>query len=168
MYEIVNPRKRTLYDWILEVFAFVALIWTFIPLLSYESLPVDIRIPTHYNMFGQVDGWGSRFDLWILLSITVLFYILFSVLERYPKWLNLSIKVTPENTNVIHRLAVRLLRHLKLILTVMFACMINLSLAIAIGKGVGIYNSFMPALPSVLLVTLIVYMVKIRRARHGR
>lgn len=159
-----RPTKRTSYDWTVEILSFFALIWACVPLLSYESLPADVQIPIHYNLLGLVDGWGDRSDLLSLLLITVLGYIVLSALEWCYKIYNFPIKVTESNANELHRLGVCLVRHTKLILMLMLAYTSNLSLAIAMGKGI-LYECIMPVLITVLFMTLIIFVVKMLRIR---
>jgi len=41
--------------------------------LIQTSLPhLPSRIPTHFNLVGQPDGWGSPHTLWVLLAFQVL------------------------------------------------------------------------------------------------
>lgn len=44
----------------------VTVMWT---VVSYRSLPAEI--PTHYDIHGQVDGFGGKGNIWILLVADV-------------------------------------------------------------------------------------------------
>lgn len=130
-------RKRSLYDWLIDVLSFLALIVTSIPIIFYSKLENISHVPIHYNMSGQIDGWGGPRNLISLFLVALAFYLLLYILEIFPKALNLPVKVTSDNENDVYRLAIRLLRHLKLFFTLIFAYLINNSFATALGNCSG-------------------------------
>lgn len=158
---MIIPTKRTLYDWILEVSSLIALVFALLPLFFYGDIGEDQLIPIHYNAHGEIDGWGDRSYLWNISLLTALFYAGFTILERYYKKFNYPIEITPDNANSLHRLGVRLMRHLKLLTTLMFAY-INLTFFnFAINKeGEGELGMFMPLLLGCMMVVTLVYIVK--------
>ena len=61
----------------------------------YQDLPK--RVPIHFNMKGEVDGWGNKATLFAIpLTIIPAFAVLF-FLSRVPHTFNYSVKVTEEN-----------------------------------------------------------------------
>ncbi|WP_161796491.1 DUF1648 domain-containing protein [Desulfosporosinus acididurans] len=43
------------------------------PVIIWPSLPS--KIPAHYNTQGQVDRWGSKGEIFLLVAVVVLMYI---------------------------------------------------------------------------------------------
>lgn len=76
-------------DWPLWIVLAASLL---VAVVLYPSLPD--RIPTHWNLRGEVDGWGSRaFGVFGMLGLNAGLYLLFLVLpladprrENYPKF----------------------------------------------------------------------------------
>ena len=155
-----NPQKRTTYDWILEIVSVLALLWSFYPLLFYGRLSDETLIPIHYNLAGEIDGWGGRYFLWIIPLIALVFYIGLSVFEKYYKRSNYPYKVTEENANHLYRQRVRLSRHLKVFSLLIFAYLNNSSYAIAVGKGAGLSKFIMIFLMAGLFLSLIFFYLK--------
>ena len=40
------------------------------------------QVPTHFGLDGQADGYGSRWTLWLLAGLGVLFAVLFQIIPR--------------------------------------------------------------------------------------
>ena len=158
-----NYQKRTPYYKILEVVAIAASLWAFYPLLFYNSIDNNALVPIHYNFFGEVNGWDGRFFLWVLPLVGLAFYIGLSILQRFPKIYNYPCKVTEENEDYIYRMGVQLVRHIKVLMALLFAYLNNASYAIAIGKGVGLNNFIIMPLMAGLLLLVIVYSIKMIR-----
>ncbi|MDR1056481.1 MAG: DUF1648 domain-containing protein [Prevotellaceae bacterium] len=155
-----NPQKRTTYDWILETVSVLALLWSFCPLLFYGRLDDETLIPIHYNLDGEIDGWGERYFLWIIPLIALVFYIGLSVFEKYYKRSNYPYKTTEKNANYLYRQRVQLSRHLKFFSILIFAYLNNSSYAIATGNGSGLSKFIMIFLMAGLFISLIFFYVR--------
>lgn len=131
---MLTPRRRTVYDWVIEIISLASLLWSCYPLLFYNKLSNDVMIPIHYNLKGEIDGWGGRDFLWILPLIAIVLYIGLTLIEKNHKNANYPFKVTKENADFIYRLRIRLYRHLKLFSVLIFSYLNNSSYAIAIGN----------------------------------
>ena len=154
-------RKRTSYDWTLEILSLLCLIVTLYPLLFYSDISREVLIPIHYNMYGEADGWGGRHFLLVTPLISVGLYFLLSILERSSSKINFPFKVNSKNVDIFYRLRVRMLRHLKLFSMLIFAYMNISSYFIATGKGYGELNKYiMIVLLAGVLVTVILYYFK--------
>lgn len=127
--------KRTIYYWIIEVFSLLGLIYALAPLFVYKKLPEHSMVPIHFNIVGHPDSWGGSYHIIIYSLLSVFFYLLMSFLERNYKILNYPIKITSNNSEAVYRLGVRLVRHLKLFVTLLFAYFANLSFGIAMGEA---------------------------------
>ena len=109
----------TKLDLILEIaaFLFFLAIWL-LPIFTYQILPETI--PTHYNLIGEIDDWGSKGTIFILPAIALVLYIGLTVMNKYPQIFNYPTKVTQDNALQLYSKATRLMRITKLIVVVLF------------------------------------------------
>jgi uncharacterized membrane protein len=121
-----RPRLKidlTTTDKILEILG-----WTSIPLvwvittINYSQLP-DI-IPTHFNGFGNADGFGSKISILMLPLIATVLFLLLSFLNRFPHVFNYPFNITTENAYKSYRNATRLIRLIKLIVVIVFGIIV--------------------------------------------
>jgi uncharacterized membrane protein len=123
----------------------------------YRYLPEII--PTHFSAGGKVDGYGNKSFLFVLPGIGLFVYVLLSVIVFFPHTFNFPGKITPENAMYQYRLAIRLIRFLKIaIMTLFFFIMVMVvksSLDMKLGKGV----LLMPFGFALVFIPVIVYMV---------
>ena len=159
-----DHQKKTIYDKILEVVAAAALLWAFYPLFFYNNIDSNAVFPTHYNIAGEVDGWGDRSSLLIMPLITLVLYIGFSILQKYPKIYNYPCKVTEQNANYLYRMGVQLMRHVKVYITILFAYSSNDMYSGAISES---NRPMLPILYIILMagmfLPVIIYTVKMKR-----
>lgn len=155
-----SPLERTRYDWFIEVLSLLAVVAACCPLLFYGQLGEGNIIPIHYNVAGEIDGWGTRSFLWQLPLVAFVFYAGLTLCERYYKKFNLPFKVTDGNATPIYRLSVRLIRLLKLVTILIFAYLNISSLAIALNKGNGLNIYIMTALILTLFAVIVIYYMK--------
>ena len=125
--EILSPTRKERYDRILEILSGASFIWALYPLLYWDEL-ADTAIPIHFDIRGTADGWGGRSYLLILPIVAAVLFTGLSISEKYYKKFNYPVKVSDHNRNTLYRLGVRMMRHIKLEITFMFACINNLSL----------------------------------------
>jgi hypothetical protein len=158
-----DNQKKTTYDKVLEVVAIAALLWAFYPLLFYSSIDSNASFPTHYNLAGEVDGWGGRSSLWNLPLIGLVFYIGLSILQKYPGIYNFPCEVTEKNVNYLYRMGVQLIRSVKVLLICIFAYGSNDIYAGATGKAFA-HSSLVVVLFVIgLFLLIVIYTVKMVR-----
>jgi uncharacterized membrane protein len=69
----------TKIDWLILVFIFLVFAFSFVMI---PALPD--RVPTHWNIQGEVNGWGSKYiNLFLAPGIALFFYILMSFLPAF-------------------------------------------------------------------------------------
>lgn len=80
-----------------------------ISLYFYFDLPE--KIPIHYNLKGEVNGYGSRSTWWLLFIINLLIYYGLSVFTTRTKpWkFNSSVKLTQRNAEKVYGLTLQML-----------------------------------------------------------
>jgi uncharacterized membrane protein len=93
---------------------------TYAALNGAERLPD--RIPTHFDISGQPNAWGSLGFLWFLPAIAVGIYLLLTVLGsiRYRRY-NLPIAVTEANLPFIQEQTILLVAWIKCEMLCLFA-----------------------------------------------
>lgn len=105
-------------EW-LESLAIMGCVWLWIYCIrAYSILPETI--PTHFNLKGVADDYGSKATIFILPSVATAIYLLITVLKRYPHIFNYMVKITVENAESQYRFATRMLRVVKLFVIVLF------------------------------------------------
>lgn len=80
--------------------------------LFWSSIPG--QIPGHYNAAGEVDRWGSKGELLMLLALGWALYIGLTVLEHFPGLWNTGMQVTEQNRERVFRASRALLETQKL------------------------------------------------------
>lgn len=112
--------KLTHWDYILEatsLWLWVAtLLYTWI---SYQNLPESI--PSHYNIKGEVDDYGNKAIIFVLPAISMVLFVLLTVLGFFPHIFNYPVSITQANALRQYSLATKALRVLKISLTATFA-----------------------------------------------
>lgn len=111
--------ELTSTDRLLEMMALliIAALWLMV-VFSYQILPETI--PIHFNIKGEVDGYGSRLTLIIIPLFATLLIPGMLWLSRYPHIFNYPTKITPENKTAQYRLAARFIRIMAVGLGVVF------------------------------------------------
>ena len=132
--------------------AFIALRW--------NSLPE--QIPTHYDLAGNINGYGSRRTLLIMPLMGLAADLVVAITARFPRSWNAGVRITVLNKARVYRVLRDLMAEIRLGCALMFAFL-------------GVWISLQPErmspwlLLSVTGLTLIVpivrYAVRIRRAK---
>ena len=112
-------------DQALEVVALLlfALLWVF-SFVAHAALP-DI-IPTHFNMEGMVDGYGSKLHILSMAGVGTFIYLLLTIVNRYPHKFNYIRDITPENAANQYRRMTKLMRGIKVLLLTIFFVILNM------------------------------------------
>ena len=85
---------------------------TLLAFFGPQQLPA--RIPIHFDVSGHPDGWGSSAMLLILPAITIINYLLFTVVTQFPGAFKYPVKVTSMNRRRMQSLALDMMAWLKL------------------------------------------------------
>ncbi|HWE84790.1 MAG TPA: DUF1648 domain-containing protein [Terracidiphilus sp.] len=81
----------------LQLAALAALVamWALTAWAVAGSHPLPARIPTHFDLAGNPNGWGTPGMLWLLPVIATVIVGLMSLVARYPRSFNYPVRVTP-------------------------------------------------------------------------
>ncbi|WP_350291057.1 DUF1648 domain-containing protein [uncultured Croceitalea sp.] len=107
-------RKLILVGWLLVAVNFIVV------LSFYFTLPETI--PTHFNLKGEADGFGSKSTLWILPIFNLVMYFGMTMLATKMKpWnYNYPTKVTAKNAPILYAMSIRMLVWLNLGIALVF------------------------------------------------
>jgi len=87
-------------------------------LFAYDWLPETM--PHHINSYGNIDGYGSRDEIWTLPKVGTVLYLVITAFSFIPETFNYLEEVTEENAQSLYRKGVRTIRILKLLTIVFF------------------------------------------------
>ncbi|NOU92669.1 DUF1648 domain-containing protein [Paenibacillus sp. LMG 31456] len=75
----------------------IAVILTSIIYLCLEWSKLPAQVPIHFNVSGEVNGWGGKGTLFLLPILSIVVYIGLTILSRYPHSFNYLSEITEEN-----------------------------------------------------------------------
>ena len=126
-----NPLQRTYQEWTYEIIGLIALaVMIGYPLVFYSQIPE--RIPIHFNLFGEADGYGSKSVIWILIGIGFISFIGLNAILKIPHEYNYPVKVTEENAQVLYRMT----QHYMIILKVVFVILFSVITILIVETGI--------------------------------
>jgi uncharacterized membrane protein len=99
-----------------------------------ERLPD--RIPTHFDLAGRPNGWGSPTALLLLPVVAVAIYLGITLTSRFPSAFHYPVRVTPQNRPRLQALSLQMIVCLKTELMCLFAW-IQWSIVEAVRNGSG-------------------------------
>ncbi|MGL5577353.1 MAG: DUF1648 domain-containing protein [Sarcina sp.] len=127
------------------VYTFIA--WTCAP----------YTIPTHFNIQGQVDAYGSKNTLFLLVGIAIALYLFMYLISRHPDIGNYIVKIHDGNREAQYNMMSTFVKVLNLELSLMFALMQIDIVKSAINNGSGI-SPFTTLLPIAgMIISVIIY-----------
>lgn len=125
--------------------------------LNYNHLPETI--PSHFNIQGEVDGYGDKSTIFILLLLHVGITALLNWVGNHPEQHNYPIAITDENRAQQYKLSSLLVQRLNVILGLLFT---TISLSV-----------MFPAFPTeimflelgLIFLELILHFIRIRKSK---
>lgn len=119
----------------------IILILGYIIYLVFKWQTLPDTIPVHFNSAGEIDGYGSKTYMIIEPIIMVVLFIIISITERFPRFWNMPVKITPENRDRQYKIACALLGFMKVMCIIIF-----------IVAGVASIN---PGVPAMLIMVIV-------------
>ena len=163
--------EKTRIDYLIDALSIILLtgLWVYC-FMAYSGMPETV--PTHFDLKGNVDGFGSRLSVFLMPAIATILFVGMYVLNRYPHIFNYPVKLTPENAASQYQLATRFIRWMNLGLVILLGA---ISFMITLGSQGGKLNPWF--LPGILIFSVlsvfpvIIYMVaagkKARKPKNG-
>ncbi len=154
---------RTGIEWILDIIALGGtLLCVLIVPMTWSTLPE--RIPIHFNLSGQPDGWGSRGTLILLPALLVVINVGLTLLARIPHRFNYLWPVTPDNAEQQYRIARSLLAMVKIEISGLFGYLTWMTVRTARGDSAGLTGMLLPTVLFVVFLTVFVHLLAAKRA----
>jgi uncharacterized membrane protein len=145
-------------DWLLEGLALLGLLF-FVGYFIYKYPGLPQSIPSHFNAAGEVDAYSSKSSVWLVAGIEILIYGLLTFMSFIPHTFNFLVKITAQNAYSQYLMAVRLIRYLKLIITLLFTYIFYSTVRAAGNSSEGLGLWFMPVFLFLLFIPIILYSV---------
>jgi uncharacterized membrane protein len=131
--------------------------------LFWSGLPA--RVPTHFDWSGRADAWGNKSTLLILPGVSLVLYLMLTIVNRYPHTFNYPWPITAQNAAEQYRLARSLLAWLKVEVIILFTLLEWVTIQTALGHANGLGVIFLPITTILILGTLAFYFYFAYRAR---
>ena len=150
---------------LLEAIALIVLLFnlgfTAYALWGPNALPA--RIPTHFDLTGQADGFGTPRMLLLLPLIAIFLYVFISLVSRRPAAFNYPARITTQNKSRLQRLAVEMIAFLKAEVLTLFALIQFCSIRTArLGEN-ALPTALMPCALVLIFLTITLYILAMRR-----
>jgi len=147
--------ELTLFDLIVEIAGFIALLAMWIVLMvTYSGLP-DV-IPVHYNRAGLANHFGEKSGIFVLPVIATAVFAGMTILGRFPHLFNYPVAITENNAFLQYRNAARMVRCLKFAIVLVFGYLV-LHTVLYTSENLGIW--FMPLSLAIIFIPVIYFMV---------
>lgn len=118
---------------IVEILSILGLLFAVVVIIiNWSMLP--IRVPTHFGLVGQPDGWVNKNTLVMMPILCILLYAGMTLLQRYPHIYNYPFALTPHNVESQYHIARAMLGLVKLEVVWSFALMEWQTILVALGK----------------------------------
>jgi uncharacterized membrane protein len=158
----VRPALKLKYtppEKLLEVLALGGLLYAAGLLFTkWDQLP--LRIPKHFGISGEPDGWGDKSNLLVLLLVGAGLYALLTLLSFFPQWGNYPWEITEENAPRQYRITRSMLCWLKMELVWLFAYIEWCTIQVAMGKAIGLSPYLLLTVVLALSATVGFHLVK--------
>ena len=142
----------------LDIIGIILVMALIITTFMYWGKAPDI-VPTHFNFKGEIDAYGSKNTLFILLPIVIIIYIGLAILSKYPQVCNYCIEITPKNKDKQYSMASTFIRIINVEMLVIFFY-IQMSTAISMNSGKSLSIGFLPIALFILFGSVGFYIYK--------
>lgn len=127
----------------LDIIGIVLVIILVIITFIYWGKAPDI-VPTHYNLKGEIDAYGSKNTLFILLPIAVIMYVAIAILAKFPNIYNYPVEINQKNKEKQYFMATTFIRVINVEVLLMFLY-IQVSIGYSMNNGSrGLTIAFLP------------------------
>lgn len=142
----IGRARFTWYDLVLAGLAFLVMAGTTIWLiLHYGALPD--KVPTHFNISGEIDGYSGKSTLWVLMGIGWVVWFLMALPDFFPKLWSTSITVKPQYEAKLRSWSKTFMHFTQLFIAALFSFM---TIWMPTGKDYPVW--FMPVVIAVILL----------------
>ncbi|MCC6816143.1 MAG: DUF1648 domain-containing protein [Saprospiraceae bacterium] len=160
---IIVDLNITLFDRLIEALGWITIMIIWILLLAnYSTLPENI--PTHFNYLGKADDYGAKGNLFILPVIGTVIVSGLTILNRYPHKFNYLVKITERNAIRQYTLATRLIRYLKLNISILFGFIFYKTIQISMENDTDLGMWFLVISLGTIFIPIIYFILVFKRS----
>lgn len=127
-------------------------------LFNWSKLPETV--PIHFNFKGEADGWGSKYSLIILPTLTITFYSFLSVFEKKPQYFNFAVKLTEQNIQKQFQMAHDMMNAVKNFSTVLLSFIVMSTVFDARETPIPYTNVILVAFIALLVTMTVIYLIR--------
>lgn len=154
---------KTKAEWLMDMIGYIALaIMLIVLFMNWRELPNEV--PAHFDGSGNVDRWGSKWELLILPGIGIVMHFFLMIFENFPETHNYPARINESNAEVFYRNSRQTLNYMRNIINILFAYIVYRSVTIALGDAATIGWPFF-VIMAALFGVLIWKMIKIMRIK---
>lgn len=135
--------QKTKSEWLWDTIGYLIFVCSILLLVSIWSLLPE-KVPAHYNALGEVDRYGSKWELIILPCIGVFILVFMQVLERHSEIHNYPSRLNEANVYQFYLHSRKILNKIKNICLIIFSFCLIESISISLGWGHGFGMWFLP------------------------
>lgn len=151
-------------DVIFEILTVIGIVSVLLLLITkWKYIPNTV--PTHFSASGIVDSWGNKWSLMTLPCVGILFYVLLTIVSKFPHIFNYPWPITEDNVQSQYRIGRLMIISLKAEMVWLFTYLEWQSIQVSIGKAQGLGIAFLPIMFLVIFGTMGVLIYKAYKAR---
>ncbi|MEK4229863.1 DUF1648 domain-containing protein [Solibacillus sp. FSL H8-0538] len=105
-------------------------------IMSWSSLPLEV--PAHYGIGGEVDRWGSKYELLLLPVIGCFLHLILNFAEKRPHTHNYPDRLNESNVEAFYTHSRKMLNYTKNICNILFAYITWRTVLIGLGQVEGL------------------------------
>lgn len=149
---------KTLFEKLLDsITAIVYLVGIVYTIAIWSQLPD--QVPAHYNAAGDVNRWGSKWELILLPVIAALLAVFMSFLEKHPEWHN-YMKLNEHNIEFQYKNSRMLLNVLKNECVLLFVFLTYSTEQVALGNIDSLGIVFLPVFLIIIFGSMAFFIVR--------
>jgi uncharacterized membrane protein len=151
-------------DWLMEIMSLIGLVAMFCYIFyHYSKLPDSI--PSHFDIAGNPDEFGSRIHVWVFPVISLFLYFFLPGVLRFRHIHRSSRFLRSVHTQRQYNGRVRLLRYQKMILIWGFFYISALIIKLTLYSGMGFGIWFFPVFLCLLVIPSVYYLIFLKYHR---
>lgn len=144
---------KTKTEWAADVVGYFSLAAMFgLLLLNWGKLPAEV--PAHFGATGEVDRWGSKWELLILPIITIALYIFLAIFEKFPETHNYPARFNENNARAFYLNSRQLLNYTKNIINILFTYSVFITVSISLEAETKLGWPFYVILASLFIIMI--------------
>ncbi|KZE40341.1 hypothetical protein AV656_01035 [Bhargavaea cecembensis] len=155
---------KGMFERLIDGAAIGALVWIVFYLVSVWGILPE-QIPAHFNGAGEVDRWGSRWELVMLPVIAALLWVGMTFLEEHPEWHNYMTELNERNIEFQYWNSRMLLNVLKNLIVHAFVYLSYRTTQVALGEADYLGVMFLPIFLVLIFAPMIIFMIRSLRHR---